>query len=291
MPSSNSHTVRGALKSAGVELVRSVQLPSGIVMSEWTGQNTLTEYQNSTENVLSVYLSGGENCSLVRERKVVHRGFKGAICLFPMENSRSQWQITDRLHFLHFYFDPRNFEESLTHSLRNPPGSYRFRQVFQESCTVISAAAVSLAQADWNDKSLSLGVDGLMSWIFLNAIRTYSTMNLEPVDMRGRFSKTQADAISDYLRENLGEPVRLEGLARLANLSRYHFLRKFKNTFGSSPHVYLTRLRMSRAHDLLQKSNQKITTVAFECGYSQHSQFTMAFKRYFGYSPSAVRAD
>lgn len=289
MRSSNSINVRGALKSAGAELVRSMHLPSGIVVSEWTGRNTLTEYQSSNENVLSVYLSGGENCNQVLGRQILRRGFKNAVCLFPIGEGQSQWQINERLNFLHVYFDPRNFEESLLQSLRQPPESYSFREVFQEASPVISAAAASIALADWDDKSLLLGVDGLMSWILLNTIRSYAATDLDAPNTRGRFSVQQTKLLRDYLSDNLGEPVRLEDLASLVSLSRYHFLRKFKTTFGHSPHAFLTHARMGRAHNLLKNSPQKITTIALECGYAQHSQFTTAFKKHFGYPPRALR--
>lgn len=284
-----SITVRGALNSAGAEVVRSMQLPSGITLSEWTGRNTLTEYKSSAENVLSIYLSGGENCAQVDGRQVVRRGFKSAVCLFPVGEGESQWQITERLNFLHIYFDMRNFEPSLLRALRQPPEAYRFREVFQEASPVISAAVHSIAQSDWNDETLSLGIDSLMSWILLNAIRGYAEADLEPVDTRGCLSTKQADMIREYCNANLGEMVRLEHLADLVSLSRYHFLRKFKNTFEQSPHAFLTGLRMARAHDLLRHTDQKIMSIALECGYAQHSRFSTAFKRHYGYSPGAVR--
>ncbi len=289
MPSRNSQTVKTALKSAGAELVRTTHLSSGISLSEWSGQNTLTDYQGPAENVLSIYMAGGEHCSQLVNHKVVRRGFEGAICLFPAGGGNSQWMIEEKLNFLHVYIDGASFEEGMASSLKGNPGNFNFREVFQEHCPVISSAALSIAQADWSDPSLSLGIDSLMSWILLNAIRTYASTEVETVDMRGKFSKVHAVMLMDYLQANLGEPVRLEELAQLCNLSRYHFLRKFKNTFGSSPHAYLTRLRMSRARDLLAQGKPKITSVALECGYNQHSQFATAFKRHFGYSPSDAR--
>ncbi|MGI4861713.1 MAG: helix-turn-helix domain-containing protein [Janthinobacterium lividum] len=233
--------------------------------------------------------AGGEHCSQLVNRKVVRRGFEGAICLFPAGSGHSQWMIEERLNFLHIYFDSAGFDEGLKSSFRYGADQFCFREVFQEPCPVISSAVQSIAHADWNDPSLSLGIDGLMNWIFLNAIRTYAGAPLEAIDRRGRFSRLHATLLMDYLRENLSEPVRLEALAQLCNLSRYHFLRKFKNTFGNSPHAYLTQLRMGRARDLLVQGKLKITSVALECGYSQHSQFSTAFKRHFGHSPSDVR--
>jgi AraC family transcriptional regulator len=290
MPSQNTQTVKGALSSAGAELVRTARTASGITISEWRGQNTLIEYQGSTEDVLSISLNGGQRCSHVKDSKVVGRGFEGAICLFPAGGGRSQWAISEQLHLLHIYFGRLGIQNSVVHSPVRPLQEYRFREVFQERCPVISSAAHSIAHSDWTDSSLSLGIDGLLSWILLNAIRAYAAAGLEAEDTRGRFSKLESKLIVEYLKANLGNKIRLEDLARLCNLSRYHFLRKFKNTFGSSPHAYLTSLRMGHAHELLTDGGAKITAVALECGYNQHSQFATVFKRHFGYSPSEVRS-
>ena len=260
-----------------------------MVLSEWTGRNTLTEYKNSAKNVLSVYLSVGENRAQIDGRSVVRRRLESEVCLFPVGEGKSQWQIAERLNFLHIYFDVLNFEASLIRSLRQSPDAYRFREGFQEASPVISAAANSIAQADWNDETLSRGVDSLVSSILLNAIRSYAEADLDTVDTRGCLSMKQADMIREYCNANLGEIVRLEDLADLVSLSRYHFLRKFKNTFQQSPHAFLTELRMSRAHDLLRQTDQKIMSIALECGYAQHSRFSTAFKRHYGYSPGAVR--
>ncbi len=285
----NPLTVQGSLETAGAKAVRSLRLPSGIVLSEWSGYDTLTEYSGSSENVLSIYLSGGENCSQIHGQRVVRRGFKDAICLFPRGEGKSVWKITNRLNFLHIYFDPRCFDIDFLQSMRQAPERCHFREVFQESAPVISSAARSLAQADWTDQSLSLGIDSLMCWILQNTFHYFAEKDLEDTDLRGCLSVRQATLIRGYLNENLGERILLDDLAGLINLSRFHFLRKFKNTFGQSPHAYLTQLRMNQAHDLLQKTDEKVAMIALECGYAQHSQFTSAFKRHYGYPPAALR--
>jgi AraC family transcriptional regulator len=290
VPSPNLQTVRGALNTAGAQLTRSIELPSGVSIADWSHGDTLTQYLGSTEDVLSVYVAGGEQCSKIKDGRVSRHGFPGAVCLFPTGSGESEWRIAGNLRFLHIYIDPRSFERSLVHSLKSPPNNINFREVFQENCPVISSAAFSIAHTDWSDTSLSLGFDSLVSWILLSAVRNYSSTELEPVGSPGTFSAVQRRDIREYLEANLGELVSLEGLASNCQLSRYHYLRKFKNSFGCTPHAYLTKLRMTRAHDLLASGNLKVISVALECGYSQPGQFATAFKKHFGYSPSALRA-
>lgn len=289
MPSPKLQTVRGALSTAGAQLTRSIELPSGVSIADWSHGDTVTQYLGSTEDVLSIYVAGGEQCSKIKDGRVSRHGFPGAVCVFPTGSGESEWRIAGDLRFLHIYIDPRSFEQSLAHSLKSPPSNINFREVFQENCPVISSAALSIAHADWSDTSLSLGFDSLVSWILLGAVRNYSSTELERVDSPGTFSAGQCRDIREYLEANLSELVSLEGLASNCQLSRYHYLRKFKNSFGCTPHVYLTKLRMIRAHDLLIGGNLKVISVALECGYSHPGQFATAFKRHFGYSPSILR--
>ena len=127
-----SITVRGALNSAGAEVVRSMQLPSGITLSEWTGRNTLTEYKSSAENVLSIYLSGGE----IVHRSTEGRSFAGdskvqSVCFRLMKANRSGKSPSASIFCISTSTCATS--ASLLRALRQPPEAYRFREVFQEA--------------------------------------------------------------------------------------------------------------------------------------------------------------
>jgi hypothetical protein len=61
---------------------------------------------------------------------------------------------------------------------------------------------------------------------------------------------------------------------------------RFQKSFGVSPRGLLVRLRMDRAKELLRTSNLSIKEIAQELGYSQQHEFTRAFGRFAGVSPS-----
>jgi hypothetical protein len=61
---------------------------------------------------------------------------------------------------------------------------------------------------------------------------------------------------------------------------------RFQKSFGVSPRGLLVRLRMDRAKELLRTSNLPIKEIAQELGYSQQHEFTRAFRRFAGISPS-----
>ena len=54
------------------------------------------------------------------------------------------------------------------------------------------------------------------------------------------------------------EPLGVEDLARAARLSRAHFSREFRRTFGESPHTYLLTRRLERAAALLRNTDRSV---------------------------------
>ncbi|HWA80483.1 MAG TPA: AraC family transcriptional regulator [Acetobacteraceae bacterium] len=98
--------------------------------------------------------------------------------------------------------------------------------------------------------------------------------------------------ISDVLRhieENCQEKLDLSGLARVARMSRYHFLRTFRRALGLTPYQFVLNVRMRRAAAGLSTSPAPISTIAFEAGFGDLSTFNARFRDLFGKSPSAFR--
>jgi AraC-like DNA-binding protein len=78
-------------------------------------------------------------------------------------------------------------------------------------------------------------------------------------------------------------------LARRAGLSRFHFLRRWKEAFGVTPHEDLTRLRIARAKTLLATEQASVTDVCLEVGFSSLGSFSTLFAERVGCPPSAWR--
>jgi AraC family transcriptional regulator len=93
--------------------------------------------------------------------------------------------------------------------------------------------------------------------------------------------------VHSYIESNVGEQVRLEDLARVAGVSRFHFARQFRRRTGESPMAYLLRTRIERAKTLLRRDDVKLSELAAILGFSDQSHFTRTFRRIAGMSPSA----
>ena len=86
------------------------------------------------------------------------------------------------------------------------------------------------------------------------------------------------------------EPLDVDDLARAAGLSRAHFSREFRATFGESPHSYLLTRRMERAAALLRTTDHSVADICLSVGLQSIGSFTTSFKRTYGVSPTAYRA-
>jgi AraC-like DNA-binding protein len=86
------------------------------------------------------------------------------------------------------------------------------------------------------------------------------------------------------------EPLDVDDLAAAAGLSRAHFSREFRRTFGESPHAYLLTRRLERAAALLRTTDRSVADVCLSVGLQSIGSFTTSFTRTYGVSPTVYRA-
>lgn len=95
--------------------------------------------------------------------------------------------------------------------------------------------------------------------------------------------------VKSFIEANLERDIRLDDLARIADLSTFHFARVFKLTEGTSPYQYLAGRRLWHARQRLSESDMPIAELALACGFASQSHFTAAFSRAFGEPPGRFR--
>jgi len=94
----------------------------------------------------------------------------------------------------------------------------------------------------------------------------------------------------DLADARYSEAIGVADMARAAGLSRAHFSREFRRTFGESPNQYLLTRRLERAAALLRTTDWSVADVCMGVGFSSVGSFTTSFGRMFGKSPTAYRA-
>lgn len=92
-----------------------------------------------------------------------------------------------------------------------------------------------------------------------------------------------------HLELGFGEPVSPSGLARMAGLAPNRFARAIKRIFGITPAQLITKTRITAGARLLRETGRSIADIALECGYTDHSAFTRAFRSVTQTSPIKYR--
>lgn len=93
--------------------------------------------------------------------------------------------------------------------------------------------------------------------------------------------------ILDYLEDNYMYDLSVEDIAGFTGRSLASFKRDFKKISNIPPQKWLIEKRLKVAHDKIRNENKKVSDVYLEVGFKNLSHFSSAFKRQFGYAPSA----
>jgi AraC-like DNA-binding protein len=114
--------------------------------------------------------------------------------------------------------------------------------------------------------------------------RKLQTQTVTQSDLHERLSRARR-----FIDESYDQPLDLAEISKQACLSRYHFLRLFRDEFETTPHQYLIQRRIERAKELLRSPTPSVTDVCFEVGFQSLGSFSSLFRRCVGHAPVSYR--
>lgn len=89
----------------------------------------------------------------------------------------------------------------------------------------------------------------------------------------------------EIIENNYSQKMPLDELAFMVGMSRFHLDRIFKERTGDTPRMYLEKMRVKKAKELLLTTTLNSTEIGYRIGYQSISSFYNAFKRSTGLSP------
>ncbi|SDN72934.1 helix-turn-helix transcriptional regulator [Vreelandella arcis] len=105
---------------------------------------------------------------------------------------------------------------------------------------------------------------------------------------------TRPDALlglaKEYIHAHLDVDLSLDDISQAAHLSKYHFLRLFRQHYGITPHQYVINCRINAARSALDQG-ASLTEVALRYGFADLSHFNRRFKRIYGMTPHKYQRD
>jgi AraC family transcriptional regulator len=145
-------------------------------------------------------------------------------------------------------------------------------------------------QALLSDPSLDLPgyAEALIEVLGFDLFRSVAVRARHPL-AAGALSPHQVQLVTEYIDAHLSERPRISDLAALVSLTRYHFIRSFKQAVGMPPHQFMIGRRVERAKEMLANQEQTVASVAEQTGFGTPVQLTRAFRRVVGSTPSEFR--
>ncbi len=242
----------------------------------------------SAHTVCAIY-GGDSEISLRRAGRLRHQSYtrRGTIVLIPTGHD-GRWDIAGATKTSHVYLSQKRLQAGAGALSGNRSVELLDRVCFADP-TITRILAVLSGEAT-DEPSARLFLEQALDLLCMQLVRAHSTFGAlpDPKPNRG-LANRHVKRVTAYMSEMMEQPISLDELAALVDMSRFHFCTSFRQATGRSPYQWLTHLRIGRAKELLANPLLPITEIALCVGYQTPSSFAASFRKTVGVSPSEFR--
>lgn len=96
-------------------------------------------------------------------------------------------------------------------------------------------------------------------------------------------------SVITFIELNYKNPITIDDMVATIHVSKYHFIRCFRRTMGTTPYQYLINYRITTAKTMLRTTAVSVSEIAEECGFLDTSNFIAQFKKQTGMKPLEYR--
>ena len=98
------------------------------------------------------------------------------------------------------------------------------------------------------------------------------------------------EIVRQYIFEHIAETISIDDLANYVYMSRYNFMRRFKQCAGMSAYQFIQVCRLKKADELI-RAGMSFTQACQQCGFGDYSAFYRAFLQEYSVSPRTFYRD
>lgn len=125
--------------------------------------------------------------------------------------------------------------------------------------------------------------------ILFNKLYKYSIIEKKSVPETQNYMVEKIKEILNYIEKSYSEPITINELSILSNMSEYHLMRTFKKCTGMTCIEYINNYRLTIASRLLKTTNLSIMNISIDVGFNNISYFNKLFKERFNLTPKEYR--
>jgi len=129
----------------------------------------------------------------------------------------------------------------------------------------------------------------------ITLIRKFLDFMEEAIKEENEFKHSSyVDVIEDsirYIKENFDRRINVDDIINVMGISKFHFIRKFKDHYDITPYQYITSLRIEHSKFLLTHTDRQIKEISYDSGFKNEASYIKTFKSKVGITPFVYRED
>ncbi|HAY48301.1 AraC family transcriptional regulator [uncultured Thalassospira sp.] len=271
-------------------LLRAGDFGDGISAAHWRRKaHVTTRYTDPDHHTISLYINGGTGIQRQLGPDPVTGGGPGRCCLMPAFMT-SDWLVQGEVELFHLYIPHAAWERAVVEAFDIEPNAVEVpEKTFFLDPLIEQTVRQAMLPLDWNVPADRMAMSNAGQLLMGHMLRSYSTRRDLGFAVRGGLSPVVKRRVFDFVEAHLDQPLTIEDLAEVADLSAYHFARMFRKTVGEAPHKFVLRQRIERAMEMLRDDRASVAEIALATGFSSQAHLTTRFSHFTGLTPAKYR--
>lgn len=208
----------------------------------------------------------------------------GDLAIANSNELHAGYSIGDEFEYYCIIIDPEFFSTELSQ------GHFVFKNVISGDETIKKCLEEIFEEYSGQKVGFDLVIKSKMYEVLAYLVRNYIARHITDEEYYARTSRLERIApVVEYIEANYNAEISYEELARLVNVSKYHFCHLFKEATGKTAIQYINDVRLDKAYELLKNTDMNITQVSMAVGFNDMNYFSRIFRKKNKIAPSKVR--